>query len=333
MPSGDGLLARVKPRDGSVSATDLRTIADTAARCGNGRVEITLRGNLQIRGLSAATAPHFAAAMIAAGLADADPSTERARNLIAPPLLGDDPGLASGTARAVASARRILAAAARWPGLPPKFSLLVDGGGAAPLDGVGASIRIAVRGDAVTVTRGQGGAVAPRAGYVAYAGTGRGAFALGLPPGGADAAMLHAAAALAERFGNGRIGVAPWRCLMLHAVPAAHARALATAASAAGLVADAADPRLRVRTCAGRPACAAALADTLADVAPFAAMLPPGALLHLAGCAKGCAHPGPAPLVLVGTTRGYDLVRAGRAGDTPALRGLDHAAALRALAS
>ncbi len=43
----------------------------------------------------------------------------------------------------------------------------------------------------------------------------------------------------------------------------------------------------------------------------------------MSGCAKGCGHPGPAPLTLVGRGGGYDVVRDGRASDEPVLRGLD----------
>jgi precorrin-3B synthase len=45
-------------------------------------------------------------------------------------------------------------------------------------------------------------------------------------------------------------------------------------------------------------------------------------LLHLSGCAKGCAHPGAAPAVLVGGPDGYAVIRDGRAGDRPLATGL-----------
>jgi precorrin-3B synthase len=41
-------------------------------------------------------------------------------------------------------------------------------------------------------------------------------------------------------------------------------------------------------------------------------------LLHLSGCAKGCAHPGPAAITLVGEAGGFALIHDGRAGDAPA---------------
>jgi precorrin-3B synthase len=45
-------------------------------------------------------------------------------------------------------------------------------------------------------------------------------------------------------------------------------------------------------------------------------------LLHVSGCAKGCAHPGVAPLTLVATSAGFDLIRDGSASATPTLSGL-----------
>ena len=49
MPSGDGLLARVHPRLGILSAAQLRALAEAARRYGNGHLDVTARGNLQIR--------------------------------------------------------------------------------------------------------------------------------------------------------------------------------------------------------------------------------------------------------------------------------------------
>jgi precorrin-3B synthase len=42
-----------------------------------------------------------------------------------------------------------------------------------------------------------------------------------------------------------------------------------------------------------------------------------GIALHVSGCAKGCAHPAPAPLTIVGTEQGCGIVRDGAARATP----------------
>ena len=43
-----------------------------------------------------------------------------------------------------------------------------------------------------------------------------------------------------------------------------------------------------------------------------------GTAIHVSGCAKGCAHPKPAPLTIVGTERGCGIVKNGSARDKPA---------------
>jgi len=42
-----------------------------------------------------------------------------------------------------------------------------------------------------------------------------------------------------------------------------------------------------------------------------------GFTVHVSGCAKGCAHLGPAALTIVGTAAGCTLIANGRAGDSP----------------
>jgi len=47
--------------------------------------------------------------------------------------------------------------------------------------------------------------------------------------------------------------------------------------------------------------------------------------LHVSGCAKGCAHPGPATATLTGRDGRFDLIPDGPAGGTPLARGLTEA--------
>jgi precorrin-3B synthase len=83
---------------------------------------------------------------------------------------------------------------------------------------------------------------------------------------------------------------------------------------------DRADPRRRVVACPGAPACASGLIASHEIAATLAGDLPlagGGVALHVSGCAKGCAHPAPAPLTIVGTERGCGIVHDGTARDAP----------------
>ncbi len=64
--------------------------------------------------------------------------------------------------------------------------------------------------------------------------------------------------------------------------------------------------------CPGAPACASGLIPARALAAEIAEALPAsdeGIAVHVSGCAKGCAHPAPALLTVIGTTQGYGFVR------------------------
>jgi precorrin-3B synthase len=141
-------------------------------------------------------------------------------------------------------------------------------------------------------------------------------YGLGLQFGRLDAPSL---ATLAETFGDATLRLTPWRSVLLTGV--ADPTALIRAAT--DLIVTPFDPASRIIACPGRPACASAAADIRADAKRLQTMVPPDGILHLSGCAKGCAHPGPAAITLVATETGYRLIRHGRAGDAPQADGLD----------
>ncbi|MEZ5772878.1 MAG: precorrin-3B synthase [Defluviimonas denitrificans] len=83
------------------------------------------------------------------------------------------------------------------------------------------------------------------------------------------------------------------------------------------------DPLLSVVACTGAPGCPQALGPTRALARQLAPLVPQGKLLHVSGCAKGCAHPGPAPATLTATAPGrYDLILNDTAAGTPARPGI-----------
>src|SRR5262249_39363868 len=109
----------------------------------------------------------------------------------------------------------------------------------------------------------------------------------------------------------------PWRMILvegLHEMPEHE-----------GVVTRADDPLLRGVACTGAPACPAAQAEPRAFAASLAPHIAADVRLHVSGCTKGCAHPGPAAVTLVGSPEGFDLVRHGRVGDMPVARGLSPA--------
>jgi precorrin-3B synthase len=122
--AADGPLARVRLPGGSVDAAALRVVADCAAELGDGRVHLTSRGNLQLRGLSRLDV--LAARLAAAGLLPSA-THERVRNVLASPLSG----LAGGLADVRPLAPALDAALCARPGLaalPGRFLFALDDG-------------------------------------------------------------------------------------------------------------------------------------------------------------------------------------------------------------
>ena len=83
--AADGALVRVRLPGGIISAAQLAVLAQTSAQFGSGTLELTARGNLQIRGVTD-PAP-VADALTAAGLLPSA-THERVRNIVASPLTG-----------------------------------------------------------------------------------------------------------------------------------------------------------------------------------------------------------------------------------------------------
>ncbi len=83
--AADGALVRVRLPGGMITAAQLAALAVASSRFGSGVLELTARGNLQIRGITDATP--VAEAIAAAGLLPSA-SHERVRNIVASPLSG-----------------------------------------------------------------------------------------------------------------------------------------------------------------------------------------------------------------------------------------------------
>jgi len=136
MQTGDGLLIRLTPI-GTIPPAAFAGFCAAARQCGNGVMEITSRGSIQVRGLNPASAETFAAAIGALDIAVAEGvavSTNPLAGLDAAEIL--DAGLLA------AELRRALEERALAAKLAAKISVVIDGGGALTLDAVAADIRL-----------------------------------------------------------------------------------------------------------------------------------------------------------------------------------------------
>ena len=348
MLSGDGWLVRVRPGAGRLTQSQAAGIAMLATRHGNGLIDLTSRANLQLRGIRPDSHPALIDGLRALNLLDNDAVAEARRNLVVTPFwaAGDD---TLGIACALADALT----ASDAPALPGKFGFAVDCGESAVLRSTSADIRIE-RGPLGLIVRADGHATGAQvtaheavsaamelAGWFAASDVvkrerlrrstprprlpARFELALGLPPSAAQARVgpvacgwlagvefgqLHADT-LAELATLGPLRITPWRMVLIEGASAAP--------ELAGLIADADDPLLRVVACGGAPSCLQGAAATRPLARALAAHVAPGEMLHVSGCAKGCACLRDT-LTVVATPAGFDLVRHGKAFSTPDLR-------------
>jgi len=321
MPSGDGLIARVRPWCGAFTLMQARGLAEIAQRLGNGHLDLTRRANLQVRGLGEEGVPALHAALDRLGLLDPDPETEAARNVMVGPL-------ADAEARAVAAQlSRALARDRRVATLPAKFGWLVDGGGPLSIIGERADIALYLTDPGMALrAAGQwlsGGSVetaielafgarpalqeidlTPQPGR-RQLGRLMGATGIAAPFGRLEAAQLSALVALAETAGASEIRLSPWRALYIDAVFEIPLQL--------GLIVDEVDPLLRVDACPGAPACGSATVETRGVARRLASSFP--GTIHVSGCAKGCARSAAADLTLVGEGGRFGVVRHGTTRD------------------
>jgi precorrin-3B synthase len=382
MATGDGLLVRLLPI-GTIAPDAFVALCAAARQHGNGIIEVTSRGSIQIRGLSAASAPRFAAAIAALGIAAAD-----GIQVLTDPLAGLDPEQIIDAGALAADLRRALAHSSLAQRLSAKVSVVIDGGGSLSLDGIAADVRVrAVAVDGVAalcVSVGGDGQNAVPLGWVAdqhgvevtirllevlaqrgrvrarevLAAEGIAAFryavedllitadgrrdsgnrrkeplgqhglrddtfayGVGLAFGHADSTSLQRLSETAEAAGASGMRAAPGRVLIIIGLTQQTSSQFAAAAEALGFIVRSDDPRRHVVACAGAPICASADIAARALAPQIAAAAAPhldGSFkIHISGCAKGCAHPAPAALTVVGTSSGCTLIANGATRDVP----------------
>jgi precorrin-3B synthase len=89
--AADGHLARIRLPGGLIGAGQMRVLARLAGELGDGRVELTSRSNVQLRGLAVDVVESLTEQLIRAGLLPSL-SHDRVRNVLASPLAGLDGG-------------------------------------------------------------------------------------------------------------------------------------------------------------------------------------------------------------------------------------------------
>lgn len=347
MASGDGLVVRVRPWLGEVSAAQALALCNVSERFGSGAIELTSRANLQIRGVSVSSHGAVIDALFAAGLLDGDPAMEGRRNLLMTPewQAGDV---------SHALAKRLLEALPHLPELPAKFGYAIDSGQAPWLADAPADIRLErdASGGLILVADGadKGRPVTPEtaldamrdmvAWFIDTGGRAAGRMArhlrdqtlpddwsqiprcggkrlvftrlgllLGVPFGQIDITSLRE---LIETHCVETLRVLPGRTLLAKG---------STPHIPDGFCAPD-DPVLNVHACTGAPGCPQALGPTRVLARKLAGTLSPGETLHVSGCTKGCAHSRRADLTYVATRGGFDLVSDGAPWDAPTMRGL-----------
>lgn len=375
METGDGWLVRLHPPGARLTPAQLRRIAMLAREHGNGLIEISARGNMQLRGVTAESHPRLVTTLLAERLVDEHDGDGPQRLTLVSPLA---PLARSTPIDATTLASEIEARARAVSGLPAKFAVIVDDGGASSLDAFASDIRVVgtAPGNAVIaladrlwlgpVPAGQvAEAIAAMLGSFAALRTQApdrirrlhdlppdalaglsdlpqapspaprpaprraGLFALGsgsftaliaLPFGRADAATLDRLGAAAQAHRCSEIRLSPWRGIAFRGMGEAGAAALRDFAGSLGLIVRDDDPRLSVQACAGAPACLRAETAAMTDAARLAEAIAPlladGLTLHVSGCVKSCARPGPSDLTLVGQDGRYRVVIDGTARDS-----------------
>lgn len=348
MLSGDGYVVRVRPRLAQLSVDQVLGLCSAAEEHGAGLVDLTNRANLQLRGVTQAALPYLLAELTELDLIDPDIETETRRNIVTAPTWaeGDD------THRL---ASELMARLSELPALPPKMGFAIDAGAGPVLRDVPSDFRIERSrqrglilrpeglGMGIPLSPGQeidtlirlchwfmesGGAEAgrmarheaPLPGWAeqSLAPAPRrdplrpGPHALGTVLGCAFGQVK--ASDLATAMVESRaaaLRVTPWRAVLL---------VDGRPGPREGLVWEADTPSLRVDACPGAPFCPQSTVETRALALALAPHVP--GRLHVSGCAKGCARPAPADVVIVGENGAYGLASNARAGDPLTQHGL-----------
>ncbi|MFV0523345.1 MAG: hypothetical protein ACK5RL_02485 [Acidimicrobiales bacterium] len=328
MQTGDGWIVRARVGCRVVDAHQWSAVADLAESEGNGLVELTMRGNVQVRGVGERRTAAAARRLMECGLAGSDEASDRRRVVVVNPLAANGTGggaaldLSVSEAAVLASMEDLLE---RTCGrLPPKWWAIVDSGAAWPMPIAGCDVAVRYEDDewhVIVAGRSWIRAADPLPSVLAIADrcatehvrardlalrsanaasdarmgwwgvrTTDGIVAVHVAPpfGVMQAADARLLAALSAESVSTR--PTPERGVLLVTEPDRSdlVRDLVGDLATRGWIVAGDDPRRLVSTCIGNRGCGAAHVDTWAVAAGLAA----GDRMHVSGCVKRCGAPG-----------------------------------------
>ncbi|MGB5865214.1 MAG: precorrin-3B synthase [Sulfitobacter sp.] len=347
MMSGDGLVVRLRPPQSRLTPRQAKGIAELSMQHGSGILEVSNRANLQLRGVCENRYEMLIDGLRVLGLIDPNAQVENRRNILITPFYtrGDD-------TETLVDALTVALAQKTAPNVSAKFGYAVDTGAQPCLQGTPADVRLERASDGQLIVCAAnhpfGKAVRADCAVQAMLDLARWSLPHGsrmsrilsadipLPAGFDTACQANAAPSgpgphpagmlIAPAFGqidavlltalsdSGPLRMTPWRMLLIecaNVVPQFD-----------GLITDPADPLLRVVACVGAPGCAQARGATRIHARNLASFVPAGAVLHVSGCAKGCALPRAADVTLTATPEGFDVIHNGTADAAPCARSI-----------
>jgi len=129
-PAQDAYMCRLRLPAGIISGHQLRAVADLAERFGGGYADVTTRANLQIREIRPQNAVALLEGLHELGIVPRGSGADNLRNITASPTAGIDPRELIDTRPLAKELHHYIAHHRELYGLPRKFNIAFDGGGA-----------------------------------------------------------------------------------------------------------------------------------------------------------------------------------------------------------
>jgi ferredoxin-nitrite reductase len=128
-PAQDGTLIRIRVPGGILNRDQAIAIANLAERWNTPVVQVTNRANLQFRAVRSIPTPEVFSTLQSVGLAAQNPELDHLRNVMGSPTAGIDPTELIDTRSVIQAIDNYIQNTPDLAGLPPKFSIGIDGGG------------------------------------------------------------------------------------------------------------------------------------------------------------------------------------------------------------